>query len=66
MISSNRRSRAVLGALKREGSGSASPAQLAEHTRRVARLRGSASRRASARKAAETRRAATDRRAEGS
>ena len=39
---SPRRSRAVLGALKREGRSAASPSALARHTRKVARKRKSA------------------------
>jgi hypothetical protein len=57
-VSSRRRSRAVLSALKREPSGTVSPAALGRLARRSARRRGPASRRAAARKAAATRAAA--------
>lgn len=52
---SRRRSRAVLGALKKEGSSAASPPALAEHARAVARRRGPAALRRSALKAARAR-----------
>jgi hypothetical protein len=49
------RSRAVKGALKREGRAPASKAALAKHARKVARKRSAADRSAAARKAARTR-----------
>jgi hypothetical protein len=49
------RSRAVTGALKREGRAAASPTALARHTRAVARKRTPAQRSAISRKAAATR-----------
>jgi len=52
---SARRSRAVSGALKREGHSAASKPAIARHSRKVARKRSAASRSASARKAAKTR-----------
>lgn len=52
---SPRRSRAVSGALKREGHSAASKPALAKHSRKVARKRSAASRSASARRAARTR-----------
>jgi hypothetical protein len=52
---SARRSRAVSGALKREGKSAASKSSLSQHARKVARKRSAASRSASARKAAKTR-----------
>src|SRR5690242_17475407 len=52
---SPRRSRATTNALKREGSGAASPAALSRQAKSVARKRGPAARSASARKAARTR-----------
>jgi hypothetical protein len=53
---SARRSRAVRGALKREGHRSASRSALAKQARSAARRRGPRSRRAAAKKAARTRR----------
>lgn len=50
-----RRSRAVSGALKREGHAAASKTAIAKHSRKVAAKRSAASRSASARKAARTR-----------
>ena len=52
---SRRRSRAVLGALKRESRRSESRPALSRHAKRAARRRSAASRSASARKAAQTR-----------
>jgi hypothetical protein len=52
---SRRRSRAVLGALKRESRRSASRRALSQHAKRAARRRSAASRSAAARKAAQTR-----------
>ena len=49
------RSRATLGALKREGHSAASPASLSKHARIVGRQRRTQSRHQSARKAAQTR-----------
>ena len=53
---SRRRSRAVEGALKREGRQAASRKALSRHAKSAARKRSASSRRASARKAAATRR----------
>lgn len=52
---SRRRSRAVLGALKREGRRSASRRALSQHAKSAARRRSAASRSAAAKKAARTR-----------
>jgi len=52
---SRRRSRATLGALKREGRGAASPRAISRTMRKIAHRRSSTSRSASARKAARTR-----------
>ena len=52
---SPRRSRAVLGALKREPSAAASPAALSRQGRSAARQRSASARKKSARKAARTR-----------
>jgi hypothetical protein len=51
---SRTRSRATLGALKREGRSAASPKSLSRHARSVARRRGSQARRASAKRAIQT------------
>jgi uncharacterized protein DUF6496 len=51
---STRRSRAVRGALQREGRGAASHAALSKHAKQSARQRGPADRRAAARKAVAT------------
>ena len=52
------RSRATLQALKREGTGAASPGALSRQARRSAQRRGSANRRRAAQKAVRTKRAA--------
>ena len=54
---SRRRSRAVIGALKREGHNAASHASLSRQAKTSARKRGAVSRKRSAMKAAQTRRA---------
>ena len=51
---SRKRSRATIGALKREGRAAASPRSLATHARSAARQRSAAERSAAARKAART------------
>ena len=51
---SRTRSRAIAGALKREGRAAASPKALARQTRQAARRRGAAARKAAARKAVAT------------
>jgi hypothetical protein len=53
---SRRRSRAVLGALKREGRGAASPRAIGQQVRTAARRRSPSARAGSARKAVETKR----------
>lgn len=58
---SRRRSRAVRGALKREGHNAASHASLSRQAKNSARKRGAASRKRSAMKAAQTRRATRSR-----
>jgi len=54
-VPSPRRSRAVEGALRREGHAAATPEALAEQARSAARRRGPAARSAAAKKAARTR-----------